>query len=198
MERYSVYDIAKVCGISPATFYNWLKKYKALSTIANKEKEVNSEGKTTYSTETLNAFINEAKKRGKAISLPLDKDASNVRKDINTDIETHTEQLDNAFTALDNGASNDKTTPKEQQKDAKDELIAELRSHIDYLQKKLDEADNDKRELTRATVQLSANFTLLQTENKRLLAAIEEQPQETQQQKKEGLFKRLFHRRDKE
>lgn len=189
--RYSAGEIAAACGISNATFYNWMKQSKELRDIANSEKKttaVNGAKNVSFGEATRNAFIAEAERRGKVVRQPIDKCASNVR------------QLENAETAAffepsthhsDNDAKNDSLTFDK----ATQALIDELKAQNEYLKQKLDEALADNRNYSQAMARMSANIVYLQSENQRLLEAQiptveiqqaenteqEEQPQEKEQ-----------------
>lgn len=206
--RYSAAEIANACGISNATFYNWMKQSKELRDIANVEKKttaVNGAKNVSYGEATRNAFIAEAERRGKVVRQPIDKGASNVR------------QLENAETPVSapssthnsgNDVKNDILTFDK----ATQRLIDELKEQNEYLKRKLDEALEDNRNYSQAMARMSANIVYLQGENQRLLEAqtptesIEveaqehkeeepaEQTEEPQQNKKPSVWQRIKNR----
>ena len=151
--RYSAAEIANACGISNATFYNWMKQSKELRDIANVEKKttaVNGAKNVSYGEATRNAFIAEAERRGKVVRQPIDKGASNVR------------QLENAETAVFE-ASTSHNSGNDEKNDiltfdkATQRLIDELKEQNEYLKRKLDEALEDNRNYSQAMARMSAS-----------------------------------------
>ena len=169
--RYTAADIAAECGISVATFYNWMKAQKELRTIATQEREnttANGTKKTTFGEQTRIAFLNEAARRGKNVRQELDNGLSNAKSKENPCPSTE----------LDNPLSN----VRQELDKEKQALIDELKAQNEYLKKKLDEALNDNREYSQALVKMSANVVYLQSENKRLTDA---------QQKPKSIWERI-------
>lgn len=170
--RYTAADIAAECGISVATFYNWMKAQKELRTIADKERKqttANGTKKNTFGEQTRAAFLSEAARRGKSVRQGLDNGLSNAEsKEIPCSSTELDKPLSNVRQELDKGSQ---------------VLIDELKEQNEYLKKKLDEALNDNREYSQALVKMSANIIYLQSENKRLTDA--------QQQKTGSLWERI-------
>ena len=169
--RYTAADIAAECGISVATFYNWMKAQKELRTIATQEREnttANGTKKTTFGEQTRIAFLNEAARRGKNVRQELDNGLSNAKSKENPCPST---ELDNPFSNV-----------RQELDKEKQALIDELKAQNEYLKKKLDEALNDNREYSQALVKMSANVVYLQSENKRLTDA---------QQKPNSIWERI-------
>lgn len=158
--RYTAADIAAECGISVATFYNWMKAQKELRTIADKERKqttANGTKKNTFGEQTRAAFLSEAARRGKNVRQGLDNGLSNAEsKEIPCSSTELDKPLSNVRQELDKGSQ---------------VLIDELKEQNEYLKKKLDEALNDNREYSQALVKMSANVVYLQSENKRLTDA---------------------------
>ena len=169
--RYTAADIAAECGISVATFYNWMKAQKELQTIATQEREnttANGTKRTTFGEQTRIVFLNEAARRGKNVRQELDNGLSNAESKENPCPSTE----------LDNPLSN----VRQELDKEKQALIDELKAQNEYLKKKLDEALNDNREYSQALVKMSANVVYLQSENKRLTDA---------QQKPNSIWERI-------
>lgn len=174
MERYTVREIANACGISNATFYNWINQSKELKTITRTDKEeriINGAKSVSYGSRTYEAFITEAKRRGKTVNPALDKDATDVR-------QTETKEKSFVSPSADKEIDNDETSVRQTEISATQMLIEELKAQNEYLKSKLDEALADNRAYSQTIVKMSANLMLLQSENQRLLEAQTAEPAE--------------------
>ena len=172
MERYTVREIANACGISNATFYNWINQNKELKAITRTDKEeriINGAKSISYGSRTYEAFITEAKRRGKTVNPALDKDATDVR-------QTETKEKSFVPPSADKEIDNDETSVRQTEKSATQMLIEELKAQNEYLKSKLDEALADNRAYSQTIVKMSANLVLLQSENQRLLEAQTAEP----------------------
>ena len=98
--RYTAADIAAECGISVATFYNWLKAQKELRTIATQEREnttANGTKRTTFGEQTRIAFLNESARRGKNVRQELDKEKQALIDELKAQNEYLKKKLDEAL-----------------------------------------------------------------------------------------------------
>lgn len=165
--RYSAAEIAAACGISTASFYNWIKRNKELKEISELDKEntvVNGANTVSFGVDTLNAFIAEAKRRGKTVRQGVDNTQSSIRESENP-AETEVEEFPSE--SVDKAQSKDTPTFDK----AAQALIDELKAQNEYLKQKLDDALEDNRNYAQAMVRMSANLVYLQGENKRLMEA---------------------------
>ena len=107
--RYSAAEIAAACGISTASFYNWIKRNKELKEISELDKEttvVNGANTVSFGVDTLNAFIAEAKRRGKTVRQGVDNTQSSIRESENP-VETEVEEC--PYESVDKAQSKDTT-----------------------------------------------------------------------------------------
>lgn len=187
--RYSASEIAAICNISTASFYNWIKKSAELRRISNLEKEftvVNGTNTASFGEETLNAFIAEAIRRGKSVRQDVDKGSTTRRQSenqVNSGMDTPSSE------------STDEAQSKDTQvfDKASQALIDELKSQNEYLKQKLDDALEDNRNYAQAMVRMSANIILLQSENQRLIEAHihKEEPETTETEQKPSIWQKI-------
>ena len=165
--RYSAGEIAAACGISNASFYNWLKQDGELRKVATLEKEttiVNGTKKVSYGEQTRNAFVMEAERRGTKGRQPIENPLTSDRQTTETETPVFSSSTSQNS---DNAEKNDSLTFDK----ATQTLIDELKAQNEYLKQKLDEALADNRNYSQAMVRMSANIVYLQGENQRLLEA---------------------------